>query len=390
MELHVTATARDGAGVARAPDGQVVFVEGALPGETVVVELLREEKRWSRAAVTEVLAASPDRIPVPCAHRLDGCGGCNLMHVDLLGQPEMKASILAEQLDRAGVAAPTISSRELADDTGRTTVRAAVLNGRAGYRETGSHDVVIPSACLAVDSGLEELLVESHFGRADEVTIRVGARTGERMVLVDGDPFEVDVPDDVIVVSRAELLEGRRAWIHEHAAGRSWRISARSFFQNRPAGVDALVHEVSDIVDTLGSDGPLVDAYSGIGIFSGTVGQERRVTAIERGADSVADARVNLTDSDVKIVKAPVETWKATRSAIVIADPARDGLAKSGVASLVAAQPNLFVLVSCDPASFARDSALLVESGLNLERVTVVDMFPSTSHIETVGAFVRA
>lgn len=389
MELQVTATARDGAGVARAPDGRVVFVEGALPGETVVVELLREERRWSRGTVAEVLTASPDRVPVPCPHRLDGCGGCDLLHVGLLIQPEMKASIVAEQLDRAGVTAPAIESRALADDTGRTTVRAAVLDGRAGYRETGSHDVVIPSACLAVDPALEELLVDGRFGAANQVTIRVGARTGERMALVDGDPFEVDLPDDVIVASRTELLEGRRAWIHEHAAGRSWRISARSFFQNRPAGVDALVHEVTDVVDALGSDGSLVDAYSGIGIFSGTVAKDRRVTAIERGADSVADARVNLADGDVKIVKAPVEAWKATRSAIVIADPAREGLGKSGVASLVAAQPDLFVLVSCDPASFARDSALLAESGLDLEKVTVVDMFPGTSHIETVGAFIR-
>jgi 23S rRNA (uracil1939-C5)-methyltransferase len=390
VELKVTATSRDGAGVARSADGRVVFVEGALPGETVEAVLLREEKRWSRARVLKVLAASSDRVPVSCNHQLAGCGGCDLLHLDPDGQADMKATIVAEQLSRAGVDVPTIQTRGLENDTGRTTVRVAVLDDRAGYREAGSHDVVIPSACLAVDPTLEELLVDGRYGGAEEVAIRVGARTNERLVLVDGDPFEVEVPDDVIVVSRAELLEGRRAWIHEEAAGRTWRVSARSFFQNRPSGVDALVKEVAGIVEALGTDGPLVDAYSGIGIFAGTIGVNRRVTAIERGADSVADARVNLAESEVKIIKAPVETWKATRAAVVIADPAREGLGKPGVAALTAAQPELFVLVSCDPASFARDAGLLESAGLRLQRATVVDMFPGTSHIETVGAFTGA
>ena len=389
MRLQVTATARDGAGVARSEDGRVVFIEGALPGETVVAELLREEKRWARAGVVEIITASPDRVPVPCTHRLAGCGGCDLLHLDLLRQPEMKASIVAEQLDRAGVAAPAIGSRALDGDSGRTTVRTAVLNSRAGFREGGSHDVILPDSCLAVDPTLEELLVDGRYGGAEEVTIRVGARTGERLVLIDGDPFEVEVPDDVLVVSRTELSEGRRAWIHEEAAGRRWRISARSFFQNRPAGVDALVGEVTDIAAELGADGPLIDAYAGIGIFAGTVGLDRQVTAIERGGDSIADARVNLAEADVKIVKAAVESWKATRSAIVIADPAREGLRKPGVSALVASQPDLFVLVSCDPASFARDAGLLAGSGFGLERVTVVDMFPGTSHVETIGAFIQ-
>jgi 23S rRNA (uracil1939-C5)-methyltransferase len=149
------------------------------------------------------------------------------------------------------------------------------------------------------------------------------------------------------------------------------------------------VDEVTGIVNDLGIDGPLIDAYGGIGIFAGTVGRNRRVTAIERGSDSVADARVNLAEADVKIVKAAVESWKATRSAIVIADPAREGLRKPGVSALVASQPDLFVLVSCDPASFARDAGLLAGSGFGLERVTVVDMFPGTSHVETIGAFIQ-
>ena len=313
MELVVTAMARDGAGIARAADGRVVFVEGALPGEAVTAEILQVQKRWSRGRVIEVLEASPMRVAVPCAHRLEGCGGCDLLHVDPGHQLALKAGILAEQLQRADVEAPDATLRSLDDDHGRTTVRAAVVDGRAGYRMSGSNDVVIPESCQAVDELAEQLLVDGRFGDASEVTIRVGNRTGERLVLVEGDPSDVSVPSDVRVVGVDELAAGRRAWIHEEAASRRWRVSARSFFQSRPAGVDALVEVVGGMVDDLGADGPMVDAYAGVGIFAGTIGLNRAVVAIERSRDSLADARINLTGGNVEIVETAVERWRARK-----------------------------------------------------------------------------
>jgi 23S rRNA (uracil1939-C5)-methyltransferase len=389
VELHVSATARDGAGVARAEDGRIVFVEGALAGETVTVELIRVDKRWSRARVVTVLEPSPERVPVPCTHQMEGCGGCDLLHVADDAQLRMKSSMVIDQLVRAEVDAPDAARRSLDDDHGRTTVRAAVIDGRAGYRIRGSHDIVVPEVCDAVDPIAEQLLVEGRFGDATEVTIRVGNRTGDRLVMVEGSTFGVEVPDDVLLVGTDELAKGKRAWIHEEAGGRRWRVSARSFFQNRPAGVDALVDEVAEMVATLGTDGPMIDAYSGIGIFAGTVGADRAVHAIERGKDSIADARVNLDGLDAKIIKSSVERWRPTPAGVVIADPAREGLGKEGVAALLRAEPDLFVLVSCDPSAFAKDARRLVDGGMTLDRMTVVDMFPGTSHVETVGAFTR-
>jgi 23S rRNA (uracil1939-C5)-methyltransferase len=90
----------------------------------------------------------------------------------------------------------------------------------------------------------------------------------------------------------------------------------------------------------------------------------------------------------VKIVRSAVESWKAVRASVVVADPAREGLGKAGVEVLSGCHPELFVLVSCDPGSFARDAGLLAGAGLRLDRLTVVDLFPGTSHVETVGAFI--
>ncbi|MGZ0218819.1 MAG: class I SAM-dependent RNA methyltransferase, partial [Acidimicrobiales bacterium] len=344
MELRITATARDGTGVARADDGRVVFVEGALPGETVTAEITRVDKRWSRGRVVVVVDPSPDRIPVGCSHQLEGCGGCDLLHVEARAAIRMKQSMVVDQLVRAGVDAPAPGLRDLDDDHGRTTVRAAVVDGRAGYRIRASNDIVVPDGCDAVDPLVEELLVDGRFGDAEEVQIRVGSRTGERLVVVTGSDFGIELPDDVAVVTDTQLVAGKRAWIHEEAAGRSWRVSARSFFQNRPAGIDALVAEVQEMVDEYGVDGPLVDAYAGIGIFGATIGANRPVFAIERGSDSVADARVNLVDVDAKIVKTDVARWHSSPAGVVIADPAREGLGKGAVQTLVRAEAAVLVL----------------------------------------------
>jgi 23S rRNA (uracil1939-C5)-methyltransferase len=207
-------------------------------------------------------------------------------------------------------------------------------------------------------------------------------------VVVERDTFDVSVPDDVFVVSEAQLKKGKRAWIHEEIDGRRLRVSANAFFQNRPAGCDALVDEVRSMIEGA-PEGHLVDAYAGVGLFAATVGRNRPVIAIERGRDSVADARINLTAREARIVKADVERWRPSPAPVVVADPAREGLGKQAVKTLLRADPSVLVLVSCDPSSFGRDAALLLDAGLHVDRWTVLDMFPGTSHVETVARFTR-
>ncbi|HOT78547.1 MAG TPA: TRAM domain-containing protein, partial [Microthrixaceae bacterium] len=229
LDLVTTGVAVGGAGIARDGDGRVVFVEGALVGERVSVEIVETKKSFRRGRVLDVLEPAPGRVLPSCPEIANGCGGCDLAHASHAAQREMKAAMVADSLRRLGRLAdlPDIDPGPDLTTTGfRTTIRAAVVDGRAGLRHRRSHDVVTVASCEVAHPVVEGMLVNGRYGDADEVTIRVGADTGEQAVFVGGSE-----PDEGTV-------------IHEEIAGRRFRISPRSFFQTRADGAAALVSVV--------------------------------------------------------------------------------------------------------------------------------------------------
>ncbi len=409
-----------GEGLAR-PEGQpVVFVGAALPGERVRARVVDRRKGWWRAELEVVEVASPARVAPPCPSVAAGCGGCDLQHADPAHQPELKATTVVDGLRRlGGLDDPRVVVGPALPATGfRTTVRAAVVGGRAGFRRHHSHDVVVPDHCLVAHPVVDRILVEGRFAEADEVTIRVGAATGEGLVVVTPTSRGVEVPDvggvHPTVVGRDELSAGHRAWIHEEVAGRRWRISAQSFFQTRPDGAAALVRAVLDAVGADRAGARVVDLYSGVGLLAGSLWTDpgeppASVVAVERSASAVADARVNLADllapvggSDaadshaadsgparVRVVRSDVDHWRPSHADLVIADPARAGLGRRAVEVIVRTGARVVVLVSCDAASLGRDAALLAGAGYTFEQAELVDLFPQSHHVEVVSRFSR-
>jgi len=390
LTLDVTAVVAGGDGLARQPDGRVVFVEGGLPGERVRARIHDRRKDFARAITVDVLDASSDRVAPPCPFVAAGCGGCDWQHIDPTAQRRLKAGIVADALRRhAHVDLVPQLGPDLPATRYRTTVRGLAVAGRFGFRHRRSHEVVAIGPCLVAHPLVDEVIREGRFADG-EVTVRAGAGTGERLVVVDGDPADAVVPPGVRVVGAAELRAGRRAWYHEHAAGRSWRISARSFFQARPDGAEALVAAVAGALEGAGpAQRRLVDLYGGVGLFAGAV-EAGSVTLVETTASSVADARVNLADRPARIVRADVVRWRPSAADVVVADPPRAGLGAAGVAAVAATGAGRLALVSCDPAAFARDARLLGDAGYRLVDATLVDLFPHTSHIEVVSRFDRA
>ncbi len=379
MELSTTAMTANGTAVARNAEGKVVFVRGGLPAERVRVRISDPRRRYDMGWVVEVLDPSPQRISPPCPEVARGCGACSWQHVDLAAQRRLKSAIVVEAVERAGVSGPTPDHVELPPWAFRTTIRAAVADGRAGYLQPRSHEVVHVAGCLIAHPLLEPLLVDGRYPGATEVVLRCGARTGERLVQTIPSKVAVDLPEDVLT-----------GHFHERAAGRSWRISARSFFQARPDGVDALAELVARFADELGAASTAIDLYSGVGLFGGVLAERGwSVTAVESSPVSVRDAKVNLAGTPVRMVCADVDTWTPPRADLVVADPSRLGLGAKGADVVAASEAKRVILVSCDATSLGRDAALLQDRGYILGATTIVDLFPHTFRVEVVSVFDR-
>jgi 23S rRNA (uracil1939-C5)-methyltransferase len=398
-DIAVTGIAAGGEGVGRLADGRAVFVRGALPGERVTVTLTEAKARFARGQILEVLEAAPERVAPPCHRLADGCGGCDWQHVAPGAQRDLKVRIVTDALTRIGKLEPPDPDPgpQLPTAGWRTTVRAIVDDdGRAGFRLHHAHDALAvgPDGCLVSHPLVDEVLRHGVFPPpVREVTIRVGAATGERLVLCAPKVGDSRVPAGVQTVGADELSGGHRAWIHEVVAGRRWRISAESFFQGRPDGAEALVDAVvAALGDTVGAGATVVDLYSGVGLFAGVLGERTGgpVVAVETNRSAVADARINLADlAAARIVRSDVRRWSPSAADIVVADPSRHGLGADVVTRIGATGATALALVSCDPGALGRDAGLLAAAGWRLESVRLVDLFPHTAHIEVVTGWFR-
>ena len=438
LELTCTALANGGDGIGRHPDGRVMFLTGALPNEEVRVTITQNKKDFARATVTEVLVASPERETPSCPEVAKGCGGCGWQHVTPAAQTNFKRTVVVDALRRIAklhrftdIDADTLVTLAppLAVGGHRTTVRAAIRDGRAGFRRAGSSDIIVVEGCETAHPRLVEIMAGARFTDVDEVTLRYSIRTGKTLLIADPSAQGVNLekvpnPRSIIVLGadevekspgsnsagptsspgRAVLSTDRQAGpgapgsLTESIDGVDLRVSAGSFFQTRTDGAQQLVRIVSSMVDDERASGAdlLIDLYGGVGLFAATIGRDfDAVLCVERSELSASDAEHNLlSHHESAVVCVDVDRWDAEpyvheRYSVVVADPARAGLGARGVETLLLCESQVIVLISCDAASYGRDTALLAGAGYELRQSIVVDMFPETPHVEIVSKFVR-
>ena len=379
-----------GAALAREDDGRVVFVSGALPDETVRVTIRTAKKDFASGDVTEVVAASPNRVTPPCEAWHRGCGGCDWQHIAPAAQLEAKVGIVREALRRtARLTEPRVRAAGSVEPWAyRTTVRLAVDPHGVGFRSRRSHHVVPISNCPVATDEVNDVIASmvgavgaagtagARDAASDEVTVRASVATGQRNCNWSGHHQSVGVA----ATSLTEVV-----------AGASLRVSIGSFFQSSPQAAELLVAAVQRAaagVDMAAAK--VIDAYGGIGLFACTVAATAAdVVVVEGSPSACADARLNLFGRNAAIVESRVEDWTPTPADLVIADPSRSGLDKHAAAVLAATGAPVLVLVSCDTGSLARDARLLEALGYTHDGTDVLDVFPNTSHIETVTRFVR-
>lgn len=395
-ELTIDRLGQHGDGIAER-HGVPVYVPLTLPGETVEATLDAD-----RGALQAVLAASPDRAEPFCPY-FGTCGGCALQHLALPAQLDFKRGLVEAALRRAGLSAPLLAT--VAAPGGRRRVTLHARGGRVGFMQRDSHDLVDIAACPILVPGLQTV--------APQIVRAIHKALGADCDVALTDTGLIDVairskraPNSgaLVALGRSVPRIGRIAvnGIMAHqpqppslTIGRAEvKLPVETFLQPTAAGEDVLAKLV---LEALGTSRRVADLFCGIGTFSLRIAETARVLAIDGNRPAVealqdavrrASGLKPVTAEVHDLFREPISRFQLTDFDAVVFDPPRAG-AEAQARELAASRVRTVVGVSCDPKTFARDAAILVAGGYTIERVTPVDQFAHSAHVELVGVFRR-
>lgn len=401
-------------------DGRPLYIPLVLPGERVRVRPGAPRGDGRAATLDAVLVPVPERVTPPCPH-FGACGGCQLQHMAPEALAAWKRDLVAQALGRrgfegatvAGVLAPTVSTPAGTRRRATFAVTGRGAGAVLGFNARASHKIVPVESCLLPDDALWALVPPL---RALIRTLPLPRKDGDVAVsLTDtGADVVIDLADGPDLATREALA----AFADTHDLARlSLRIAgappepaaarrppqvrlgghlvtlpAGGFLQPSAEGEAALVSRVLGAVETV-PDGPVADLFGGIGTFALPLHAAGRTVHLAEGAaEAVRSVSAlgldGLTAEQRDLFEAPLAGKALKRFAAVVFDPPRAG-ALAQAEALAADGPGVVVAVSCNPATFARDARVLVEGGYVMERVTPVDQFPWSAHVEVVGVFRR-
>ena len=330
------------------------------------------------------------------------CGGCDWQHVAVAAQRSLKASLVAEQLRRLAGIEHAVEVEEVPgspDGLGwRTRVRFGVdEGGRVGLHRHRSHELEPVDRCLIASAAVEAIGVEGHlWPEVEDLEVFASDESGESVLsLTSRRPRLRNLP----ALGTGLVVNGRVAREPERLAfkvlRRRYEVSSGVFWQVHPGAANALARAVLDGLDAQPGD-RVADLFAGAGLFAGLVGDvvgaTGSVLAVERDRWACADAARNTADQPhVQVLKAAVTPALVSERLggldLVVLDPSREGAGRAVMTSLVALQPGprRIVYVACDPASFARDLRVVLDSGWTLRWLRAFDLFPMTEHVEIMA-----
>ncbi|MEQ1945929.1 MAG: class I SAM-dependent RNA methyltransferase [Bryobacteraceae bacterium] len=397
VEARIEKWVYGGEGLARIPTpegSRAVLVPFTLPAETVRIDA----GDGIHAGLTELVTPSPDRVQPPCP-LFTNCGGCHYQHAPYSFQLQAKADILREQLRRVGKIEykgeiETISGAPLGY---RNRVQLHIENGRLGYLRPRSHRLVaLDGECPVASPRLNQAIAQMRERLQDRQFPRFVKSfelfTNETDVQVN--VLETDKP---VAKRFFEWCESAQEMDYETSVG-TFRVSPRSFFQVNRFLIEQLVDAA--LGDARGESA--LDLYAGVGLFALPMTERfGNIIAVEAGASAARDLSFNATRIEDKLENVNFEIAQSrvddflsryiksgATPDFVLADPPRAGLGKSVTTSLTRLSPARLAIVSCDPATLARDLAAL--SGYSIEKMILVDLFPQTYHLETIVHLKRA
>ena len=436
-EIEVKTLGTSGEGVGRVMDF-TAFTPGALPGERVLVRIDEVKKTYARASLVEILTASPERVEPPCPI-YESCGGCQLQHLSYEGQLRLKRQQVVDAVERIGgisgvevfpvlgAQEPWLYRNKMQFPVGRKKGRTVI-----GCFARGSHDIIDTRDCRIQKEGnntivnvMREIVERLHIPVYDEdrhtgvlrhIVGRIG-ENGEAMVVLVTATKELPkakeitrllkerVPNlksvqqniqtyrnNVILGRETKLLWGKPT-IPDRIGRLRFSISARSFFQINTEQAARLYEKALEYADLSGTE-TVIDAYCGTGTITLFLAQKaHHVYGIEIVKPAIEDAKKNARDNHIKNATflvgdatkiMPRLCHENIRPHVIVVDPPRAGCTEAVLKTFAAMRPDRIVYVSCNPATLARDMAILATLGYMAKKIQPVDMFPQTSHVECV------
>lgn len=435
--IHIDRLGHDGRGIG-AIDGKTVFVEGALPGEDVSFRYVFSRKTFDEGVASQVHVASPARVEPACPHA-DICGGCSMQHLAGDEQLAMKQGVLLEQLEHFGnvqpreVLAPLVGERYGYRRKARLAVKFVPAKGGVlvGFREKRTPYIAAIDGCavLLPEVGREITALRAVLtpltarDRIPQVEVAAGD-DAIALVIRHLDPLSEADQSAIVDFCRARafhlyLQPGNESTIHrvwpapdESAARLTYRLDdfgvelrfhPNDFTQVNSSINRQMVKLAIDLLDPQPGD-RVLDLFCGLGNFTlplatraaHVTGVEGSQAMVERGTENVAHNRARgVALGETRFFAANLDSdfagmpWARERYDRLLIDPPRSG------AEAVCRQASRFgasriVYVSCNPATLARDAGLLAAEGYVLEKAGVMDMFPHTTHVESIAVFSRS
>lgn len=420
----------DGRGIARV-NGKVVFIEGALPGETVSYGLYKQKKDFDEGVTLEVLQASPDRVEPKCPH-FGICGGCSLQHLSSKGQLYYKNMHWVQLMKKMGAGSPEILLEPLQTHPwhyrrkARLGVKYVAKKEKTllGFREKHSPQYIIDMQdCFILDSQFQK-----HIPRVIElinqlpsksVIAQIELAVGDTVALVFRNLQALN-DEDLSLLKEFGQDTGFKIYLQpkgpdslillypEHAsfelqfeleiAKAQITFEPLDFIQVNRQMNEAMIAQALELLELKDTD-EVLDLFCGLGNFTLPLARRvRKVYGVEGYAPMIERAKKNalaqgfsnieFSVADLQQV-ASVQSLQQLKFNKILLDPPRDG-ALSVVESMDLLNPERIVYVSCHPATLARDGAILKSKhGYRMVKGGIMDMFPHTSHIESIALFVK-
>jgi len=378
-KAHIEKITAGGAGLAHI-EGKAVFIEGTAPGETVLCRITAEHRSWTQAKLLEVLEPSPDRV-LPACPLWGKCGGCNMQHLSYPAQIAAKTAILTEAFTRIGGFSPPqplVFPSEPWEY--RNRMQFHVSDTVWGLKARKKGEIIPLSDCLIADPGIRSLLQGEN-------------RKKQSLLLPPGkDRFTVYARNGLF------LSEGGAARGKTQVFDRELTLDAGVFFQSNGAMLEKLIIDLQKIAATTDQTLPMADLYCGVGTFAAFLGESfPHIDLVEENKTALSLARENLNQHKSAMFYAQrSEQWaksslfpgNARHYGLITIDPPRQGFDPALARALAANGPPLLAYISCEPATLARDSAILLE-GYELRELRLYDFYPQTAHIESFAIFSR-